>query len=192
MIDPGMDEDEIRDFELTRPKPDSDKATNCLCGGYGEKGVHLRTDIVCPVCDRGEAPQFPTPDSELRNKLRKIIRAYYNETFEYAMEQLQKGDISAVIANAEPKQQALDDPHLDHILTLFHQHQASAVEEAREQGRDDMRTVSVECEGDNCRFCLQNARTMKELNINQPLFRTGSHFISKHELATLQSKEDKL
>ena len=55
----------------------------------------------------------------IREQSRKIIRDYYNTTFEYAMEQFKKGDISTALANAESKQKALDDPYLDKLMSIF-------------------------------------------------------------------------
>lgn len=72
-----------------------------------------------------------------KEPLRKIIRAYYNSTFEYAMEQLSKGDITAAIANAESKQKELDDPYLDQILALFDLSTKKQVIEARLSEIDD-------------------------------------------------------
>ena len=57
----------------------------------------------------------------LDEQIRSIMRSYYNNTFQYAMEQLQKGDVSSVLASAETKQQELDEPYLNQVTALIQQ-----------------------------------------------------------------------
>lgn len=86
-------------------------------------------------------------EAELREAARKILRSYYNATFEYCMEQLKKGDITAIIANAESKQQELDDPYLDQIMQLISDHTRKAIEAELEQ-----LLCPIGCHyGDNCK-----------------------------------------
>lgn len=54
-----------------------------------------------------------------REELRETIRNYYNTVFDYAMERIRKGDLAALIANAETKQRSLDDPYLDKLEALI-------------------------------------------------------------------------
>lgn len=66
-----------------------------------------------------DATQMRPAEPTLQEQLRKIIRDYYNHTFEYSMEQLQKGDISSVIANAESEQQELDDSYITALIKII-------------------------------------------------------------------------
>lgn len=64
MPNPNSQDEPMPNLDKKLGKPD-----NCLCGGYGKTGAHIRTDIVCPVCDTNEEPKWTLTKSVIQEQV---------------------------------------------------------------------------------------------------------------------------